>query len=74
MNLFITVHDRVEDRDIELNMTTVQSYMGKTITDLDGSTHICILYIIDNGLRIEEEFSSTADRAAKMEELDGYLV
>ena len=73
MNLFITVHDRKRDKDIELNMTTVQSYMEKTITDLDGSQHICILYIIDNGLRIEEEFVSTSARDSKMEELDSYL-
>lgn len=73
MKLFITVHDRKQDKDIELNMSTVESYKEKTITDLDNTQHICILYIIDNGLRIEEEFDSVSDRNEKMEELDSYL-
>lgn len=73
MKLFITVHDRKQDKDIELNMSTVESYKEKTITDLDNTQHICILYIIDNGLRIEEEFASISDRDEKMEELDEYL-
>lgn len=74
MNLFITVHDRALDKDIELNMATVELYKEKIITDLDNTQHICILYRINNGLIIEEEFNSIVDRAAKMEELNSYLV
>lgn len=73
MNLFITVHDREKDIDIELNMSTVESYEEATVVDMDESQHICIIYRISNGIRIIEEFSSDSDRESKMAELDEYL-
>lgn len=74
MKLFITVHDRVQDKDIELNMSSVESYKEALITDLDETQHICILYIINNGLRIEEEFDSVSARSSRIEELNEYLI
>lgn len=73
MDLFITVHDREKDIDIQLNMATVESYEEATVVDMDESQHICIIYKISNGLRIIEEFSSASDRDDKMAELDEYL-
>lgn len=73
MDLFMTIHDRKEDRDIDLEMTTLESYKEADIIDIDKLTHKCIVYIMRNGLRIEEEFSSDADRQARMDMLDMYL-
>ena len=50
MDLFITVHDREKDIDIQLNMATVESYEEATVVDMDESQHICIIYKISNGL------------------------
>ena len=74
MNLFMTIHDRQKDTDITLEMTSVESYKEAIITDIDKTTHICIIYIISNGLRIEEEFSSEKERQKRIEELNLYLV
>lgn len=73
MDLFITIHDRKEDRDIELDMTTVETYKEATITDIDKSSHICIIYIIENGIRIEEEFDTVQERQERIDELNLYL-
>lgn len=73
MNLFINIHDRVLDRDLTLNMTTVETYEAKDIEDLDGTIHICIIYRSNNGLIFEEEFNSDSDRQDKLDELDSYL-
>ena len=73
MDLFITIHDRQKDLDIQLDMSTVETYKEATITDIDKSTHICIIYIINNGIRIEEEFDTIGDRQDRIDELNLYL-
>ena len=73
MNLFVEIHDRKTDKDIQLNMANITSYKSATITDLDGSSHICIVYKTVFGLIYEEEFDNTSDRDDKLEILDGYL-
>lgn len=73
MDLFITIHDRKLDKDIQLDMSTVETYKEATITDIDKSTHICIVYIINNGIRIEEEFDTIGDRQDRIDELNLYL-
>lgn len=73
MDLFVSVHDRIRDLDIQLSMATVRTYKEADIIDLDGTSHICILYILNNGLRFEEEFDTTSDRDDKMATLDEYL-
>lgn len=74
MNMFITIHDRKEDRDINIDMTTVESFHPDLIKDFDKSEHICIVYIMRNGIRIEEEFTTYDDRQDRLEELNLYLV
>jgi len=73
MDLFMTIHDRKEDRDIDLEMTTLESYKEADIIDIDKLTHKCIVYIMRNGLRIEEEFSSDAERQERIDMLNMYL-
>lgn len=74
MGLFIEIHDRNKDLDMQLSVATIETYKEKDITDPDGTVHYCILYIINNGLRFEEEFNSASDREAKMTTLDEYFV
>ena len=74
MNMFITIHDRKEDKDLNIDITTVESYKKDLITDIDKSQHLCIIYIIRNGIRIEEEFSTENDRNEKFDELNSYLI
>ena len=73
MNMFITIHDRKEDRDLNTDITTVESFYSALVTDVDKSKHICIVYIMRNGIRIEEEFDSDSDRQIKLDELNSYL-
>ena len=73
MNMFITIHDRKEDRDLKTDITTVESFHSALVTDVDKSEHICIIYIMRNGIRIEEEFDSDSDRQIKLDELNSYL-
>ena len=74
MDLFIEIHDRKTNEDLELNMVNITSYKSATITDLDGSSHICIVYKTVFGLIYEEEFDNTSDRDAKLAILADYLV
>jgi hypothetical protein len=72
MDLFIEIHERNKDLDMQLAVTAISTYKEIYIKDPDGTIHICILYIAKNGLRFEEEFDSEEDREAKMEELERY--
>lgn len=74
MNLFVKIHDRKTDIDTELSMAQLASYKPATVTDLDGSTHICIIYKTNFGLVYEEEFDNTSDRDDKLAILADYLV
>ena len=73
MNLFVEIHERNKDLDMQLSIATIETYKEKDIVDPDGTTHLCILYIINNGLRFEEEFNSSSDREAKMDLLEEYI-
>lgn len=73
MNLFVEIHERNKDLDMQLSIATIETYKEKDIVDPDGTTHLCILYIINNGLRFEEEFNSSSDREAKMNLLEEYI-
>ena len=72
--MFIDIHDRARDLDLQLSMAMVDTYKAADITDLDGTVHICILYILNNGLQFEEEFDNTSDRTAKLEDLDDKFI
>ena len=74
MDLFIEIHERIKDLDMQLSVATIETYKEKDIVDPDGTTHLCILYIINNGLRFEEEFDNASDREAKMDLLEEYFV
>lgn len=73
MDLFMTIHDRQKDIDIQLDMSTVETYKEALIKDIDKTEHICIVYIIQNGIRIEEEFDTIQDRQERIDELNLYL-
>ena len=73
MDLFITVYDKEADQDIYVNASTIESYIPKTITDIENNSHICILYVIFNGIRLIEEFDTEQDRQDKLDTLDLYF-
>lgn len=74
MDLFIEIHDRFKDLDMELSMAVVETYKELNVIDPDGTEHLCILYLLRNGLRFEEEFDNESDRQAKLADLDEYKV
>lgn len=69
MNMFIEVFDSKADQLINLNLTDIRTYSEQDVTDRQGNLHYFIVYALKENRYIEEEFNSTEERSAKLDQL-----
>lgn len=72
MDMFFDVFDRNEKQMLHVDITTVRTYTEQDLIDRQGNVHYLIVYGMRENRFIEEEFTTQAERAAKITLLQSY--
>lgn len=73
MNSFLSVTNRKTSTELHVNINRIKSYQTTDRLDKENNTHYLLIYILDNNIILEEEFTSDTERQTKLSTLDGLI-